>query len=177
MRVSNPMREFVRLVHGAVTCAATRRFGVAALICAAGPTLSACSMSVPVPGLGADDGATGTIKTASASPFSAEMDAEDWRRAKSALDTALDPQGNGAKVAWDNPKSGAKGAFVPLAQPYPKDDGICRAFSAHVEITGHPSRDLQSSACRRNGGEWIVGQITAVKARSESADAAPAKAC
>ena len=61
---------------------------------------------------------------------------EDWRRAKSALDTALDPQGNGASVAWDNPTSGAKGSFLPLAQPYPKDDGICRPFAAHLALKG-----------------------------------------
>jgi surface antigen len=88
------------------------------------------------------------------------MDGEDWRRAKSALDTALDPQGNGAQVTWDNPKSGAKGTFVPLAQPYPKDDGICRAFTARVDVQGRGSNVLRSSACRRNGGEWIVGKVT-----------------
>ena len=132
-----------------------------------GLTVSGCALPVAIPGMG-DEVPTGTIVHAVGSPFSSEMDVEDWRRAKSALDTALDPQGNGAKVAWDNPRSGAKGAFVPLAQPFPKDDGICRAFSARVEVQGHAPRSLKSSACRRNGGEWIVGRI--VPMADEKAD-------
>lgn len=162
------MRELLRIVHGAFQPHARRCIGVAGFTLASSLTASGCSMSIPVPGLGLDE-PTGTIKPAQASPFSAEMDVEDWRRAKSALDTALDPQGNGAKVAWENPLSGAKGAFVPLAQPFPKDDGICRAFTARVEIQGHGARMLRSSACRRNGGEWIVGRIVAAPAEAGSA--------
>jgi surface antigen len=156
------MREFFRIVHAVETRCPV---GVACLI--TGALLSACSLSVPVPGAGLDDTATGTIKHVG-SPFSAEMDAEDWRRAKSAMDTALDPQGNGARVAWENPLSGAKGAFVPLAQPYPNDDGICRAFTADVEIKGRSPQVLRSAACRRNGGEWIVGRIASVKPSKEA---------
>lgn len=122
-----------------------------------GLALSACSLSVPMAGLGADDGPTGSIKPTDRPSFAAEMDAEDWRRAKSALDTALDPQGNGASVAWANPQSGAKGAFVPIALAFPKDDKICRPFSANIALKGQSERALRSSACRRNGGEWVVG--------------------
>jgi surface antigen len=124
-----------------------------------GGLLAACSLTVPMNN-GTEDMPTGSIKrSANLSPFSAEMDAEDWRRAKSALDTALDPQGNGASVAWDNPTSGAKGSFMPMSQPYPKDDGICRPFTAHLNLKGEPERVVQSSACRVNSGDWIVGRI------------------
>ena len=122
-----------------------------------------CSLTVPMPGLGGDDLPTGSIKVKSGSPFASEMDAEDWRRAKSALDTALDPQGNGASVAWSNPETGTKGSFVPLAQPFPKDDGICRSFAVVLELKGQVGRSLRSSACRRNGGDWTVGKVTPAK--------------
>jgi surface antigen len=136
---------------------------VVAGIC--GQWLAACSLSVPM-GKGTEDIPTGTIKRAALSPFSAEMDAEDWRRAKSALDTALDPQGNGASVAWENPTSGAKGSFVPMAQPYPKDDGICRPFTAHLNLKGEPERVIASSACRVNSGDWIVGRVLPLSAKT-----------
>ena len=117
-------------------------------------------------GLGTDTMSTGSIKKASAiSPIAAEMDAEDWRRAKSALDTALDPQGNGARVAWENPLSGARGSFVPSSQPFPKEDGICRAFAAQLDIKGEGERQLRSSACRKNSGDWIVGEVTTMASR------------
>lgn len=160
------MREFLRIVHAALPARSAGLFARISFLAMGGALASACSM--PVPGLSLDEGPTGAIKSPVTSPFSAEMDGEDWRRAKSALDTALDPQGNGAKVAWDNPQSGAKGAFIPLAQPYPKDDGICRAFTARIETKGRDARSLRSSACRRNGGDWIVGKITPVSDKGET---------
>jgi surface antigen len=135
----------------------SRIAAVAAAVCG-GFALMGCSLTVPM-GAAVDNTATGSIK--SGSPFSAEMDGEDWRRAKSALDTALDPQGNGAAVAWDNPGSGAKGSFVPLGQVYPKGDGICRPFAAHLQLKGQPEAVLHSSACRVNSGDWVVGHVDA----------------
>ena len=154
------MRELVLNPYGAFLNRARQRLYrlLAAATCCTVAT--GCSLTVPLPGLGSDTTPTGSIKAASGSPFASEMDAEDWRRAKSAMETALDPQGNGASVGWSNPQSGAKGAFVPLAQPYPKDDGICRAFSAVLEFKGNMGRKLRSSACRRNGGDWVVGAVT-----------------
>lgn len=166
------MRELLRIFYAALWTFGRLHLCRIGSLAAGASLLSACSLSVPLPGLGSSDGETGSIKPAAVSPFSAEMDVEDWRRAKSALDTALDPQGNGAKVAWDNPTSGAKGSFVPLAQPFPKGDGICRAFTARVEIQGKGTRESRSSACRRNGGEWIVGQVSAV---SDKAAESPTK--
>lgn len=113
-------------------------------------------------GLGTDDAPTGSIKPIERSALSAEMDAEDWRRAKSALDTALDPQGNGASVRWENPVSGSKGSFIPVAQAFPKDDAICREFAAQLVLKGRSGRAFRSSACRKNGGEWMLGSIKPV---------------
>jgi len=86
------------------------------------------------------------------------MDAEDWRRAKGALGLALDPQGNGEAVNWDNPKSGAKGAFTPLGPAKAVDDRICRSFQASVG-GALPENALKGSACRSKDGEWMIGQI------------------
>ena len=126
-----------------------------------------CALTVPMGAATPDEAPTGSIKPLGhPSPFSSQLDAEDWRRAKSALDTALDPQGNGASVAWANPASGAKGSFVPLAQVYPKGDGICRRFAAHIDMKGAPEAALQSTACRVNSGDWVVGQVSALPAKT-----------
>ncbi len=70
---------------------------------------------------------------------------------------ALDPQGNGAAVSWDNPQSGVKGSF-PGRRPLPAADEICRAFIANVQTQTQPKR-LQGTACRPSGGEWAVRDI------------------
>lgn len=139
-----------------------------ALLALCGGWLAGCALTVPMGSAVTDDVPTGTIKPAEhPSPFSPGMDAEDWRRAKSALDTALDPQGNGASVSWANPASGARGSFVPLAQVYPKGDGICRSFAAHVAVRGGAETVLHSSACRVNSGDWVVGQVSAAPDRKD----------
>ncbi len=120
-------------------------------------------------GVGVDREPTGTIAKASVkktamssdmiSPLSHNLDVEDWRRARAALATALDPQGNGATVAWDNPQSGRKGAFIPVAAPYPVDGQVCRAFIAKIE--GAEAREsVQGSACRTGGtDDWNVQDV------------------
>ena len=113
-----------------------------------------------------DDVVTGSIakpKTPPVSPISSQLDAEDWRRARAALGTALDPQGNGATVAWDNPQSGRRGTFVPVAAPYPIDGQVCRAFIAKIE-TGDPKESVQGSACRTSGtDDWDVKDVRPFK--------------
>jgi surface antigen len=157
------MRELVSESYGAFWAVSRQSLCRVCVAVAAATVLNGCSITVPMPGLGSDDLPTGSIKPVSAAPFVSELDAEDWRRAKSALETALDPQGNGASVLWSNPQSGAKGSFVPVTQPYPKDDGICRTFTAVVETKGQTGRTLRSSACRRNGGEWVINKVTPVQ--------------
>ena len=45
---------------------------------------------------------------------------------------ALDPQGPGTQVSWDNPATTRKGTFTPTGAPFVKNDEICRDFSAHL---------------------------------------------
>lgn len=119
--------------------------------------LGGCSAAIPLPAIIASkQDVTGSI--AQANPISTAMDAEDWRRAKGALGLALDPQGNGEAVNWDNPKSGAKGAFTPLGPAKAVDDRICRSFQASVG-GALPANSLKGSACRSKDGEWMIGQI------------------
>ena len=131
--------------------------GILAL-CSAG-----CSMSFPMTSLVAEEPTeTASIAPKVISPLSNELGVEDWRRAKAAMATALDPQGNGSQVSWDNPESTMKGTFTPVGQPFVKDDEICRAFLANV--TGQMSNaSLQGMACRPSGGEWAIKDVKPIK--------------
>ncbi len=97
------------------------------------------------------------------SPLSPGLDAEDWRRARAALATALDPQGSGAQVRWDNPDSGAKGFFGASGNAFLIKDDICRLFVAGVGIKAQDDKAaedwMQGSACRTAPGEWDIKDV------------------
>jgi surface antigen len=138
------------------------RAGAALGLLAVALGLCGCATSIPLPAFISPDDVTGSIR-APISPLSSALDAEDWRRAKSALAVALDPQGNGAPVSWDNPTSGAKGSFKPVALAYAQDGLICRAFEA--DIGGKvPARQVTGLGCRDKTGEWDVSQVRPLKA-------------
>jgi surface antigen len=131
--------------------------GAVALTCAA------CSLSFPMTSLVNDEPSSTAATTPKAiSPLSAELGEEDWRRAKAALSVALDPQGSGAQVSWDNPDTALKGFFTPDGQPFVKNDEICRAFVARVSGQLVAS-SLQGTACRPSGGEWAITEIKPAK--------------
>lgn len=118
-----------------------------------------CATGIPLPSLMAktsSDDVTGSIR--GTSPLSNTLDQEDWRRARGAMGLALDPQGNGSPVTWENPQSKARGSFTPVGQAKAVDDKICRAFIA--ELGGSlKSEQLQGDACRDRSGEWNVGKV------------------
>lgn len=134
-----------------------RRIRAIAALAAAAAT-SGCAVSVPVGGLGMTDDVTGSIPHRP----SLALEGEDGRRALAALGTALDPQGAGTPVNWDNPTSGAKGAFTPLGHAYPKEAKICRAFKAEIHEAGD-ERTLHGTACAEKGGEWAVTDVKSLK--------------
>jgi surface antigen len=120
----------------------------------------ACSMTLPITSLVDEPATTASVARRAVSPLSPDLGAEDWRRAKAAV--ALDPQGSGAKVSWDNPDTTLKGAFTPVGQPFVKSDEICRAFIA--TISGQAiSSSLQGTACRPSGGEWAIKDVKPFK--------------
>ncbi len=98
------------------------------------------------------DDVTGSIVAPSLSEL---LTSEDWRRAHAALDTALDPQGAGTRVSWDNPDSGAKGTFTPVGLPYPADSKVCRGFMAEV-ASDKGARNMAGTACADRSGEWAI---------------------
>jgi surface antigen len=128
---------------------------------------SACSYSFGVAGLDEEEPeATGTIAPIVATPLSPDLNEEDWRRAKAALSVALDPQGPGTQVSWDNPETSMKGTFTPTGTPFVKNDEICRTFSAH--LSGPTSASLQGTACRPSGEEWAIKEIKPAKGEAKN---------
>ena len=136
--------------------AARSSAGRLALAIALAGSAGACSF--PVPSLVSAAETTGSISPRVISPLSAELGAEDWRRAKGAMAVALDPQGNGSPVTWDNPGTGLKGTFTPVGQPFVKGDEICRAFLAGLNGQA-TSSSLQGTACRLSGQEWAIKDV------------------
>lgn len=92
------------------------------------------------------------------SPLSDHLGPEDIRRAHGAMALALDPQGNGSPVSWDNAESKSSGRFTPVALPFLKDDEICRAFLTTIR-TEMEQRSLQGTACRLSGGDWTIKDL------------------
>lgn len=127
-------------------------------------SLNACSMALPTASPLAiwrdtSQDATNTIQSSRApAPLSRALDPEDWRRASAALGTALDPQGDGSAVNWDNPQTNAKGSFTAVGQAYPADGKICRAFIAEVGAKDS-HENLQGTACREKAAEWTLAEV------------------
>ena len=119
--------------------------------------LAGCSMAFPISPLmwpGSKEDGTGVVPKSSLAGL---LEAEDMRRAKAALSTALDPQGNGLLVGWDNPDSGNKGSFTPVGKPFPLEAGICRVFFAEVDYKGD-EHALRGTACSEKPGEWTIAE-------------------
>lgn len=90
--------------------------------------------------------------------FGRGLDEEDWRRAHAALSVALDPQGNGQPVKWDNPATAAHGAISPAGLPYVAHDEVCRDFTASV-VTKGGSRSLRGTGCKPSGAGWLLKRV------------------
>ncbi|MCJ2035025.1 RT0821/Lpp0805 family surface protein [Methylobacterium sp. J-068] len=90
--------------------------------------------------------------------FGHDLGAEDWRRASAALAVALDPQGNGRPVKWDNPETTLRGSINPTGLPYVSNDLVCRDFLASV-IAPAGSRFVRGTGCKPSGGEWTLTRV------------------
>jgi surface antigen len=134
---------------------------------AASLALSCCGCAMVAPlNSDVDLQATGAIASANAvsapqkpkTALPAALDEEDVRRALGALGIALDPQGNGATVRWDNPVSKAHGFVTPVGYAYPESGLICRKFSARFESNAG-SENASGAACRGKAADWSVTEI------------------
>jgi surface antigen len=133
----------------------------AAVLAAA--SCGACSMTFPMSSLVSEEPATTqSVAPRITSPLSPELGEEDWRRAKAAMAVALDPQGSGTQVSWDNPDTAMRGTFTPVGQPFVNSDEICRAFLATV-VGQASTASLQGTACRPSGEEWAIKDVKPFK--------------
>ncbi len=106
--------------------------------------------------------ATGSVEPAAPRSFGPDLSAEDWRRAHAALGVALDPQGNGQPVKWDNPDSRMRGMVNPTGSPYVRNDEICRNFLASV-VGPEGQRFVRGTGCRPSGGAWELKSLKVSK--------------
>lgn len=122
--------------------------------------LGGCSLTMHLASLQDDSDSTASI-TRPISPLDPSLDEEDWRRAQAALSLAVDPQGSGQPVNWDNPASKRKGTFAASGNLVLVDNTICRPFTATIQHAGIASREIrhQGQACRIGPGEWALRQV------------------
>jgi surface antigen len=152
-------RRVYKVVGDGSEAAKLRRLLGPVLAVAVSALTGACGVTFPMASLVPDAETTSSVTPARfTSPLSPELGEEDWRRAKGALAVALDPQGSGSSVSWDNPDTEIKGHFAPVGQPFVKTDEICRAFLAGV-ATRTATTSLQGTACRPSGGEWAITSV------------------
>jgi surface antigen len=141
------------------------------IILGAGFLAGACSITLPMfalPGSAAPEPVLTTASIplrpmASATQpglpsLSDHLGPEDMRRASGAMALALDPQGNGSPVSWDNGESKSAGRFTPVGGPFLKDDEVCRAFLTQI-ATQMDKHALQGTACRPSGGDWAIRDL------------------
>ncbi len=145
---------------------------------------SGCSLTMHLPGFSSEEEVSATHSIAPAAPaFPVPLDDEDWRRVNAALALAVDPQGAGLPVNWDNPASKRRGTIEPSGSLAVVGHTVCRPFKAKV-IDGSkpklaPVETLHTGqACRTGPGEWAMrdvktGNATA-QARAEEQKLPPA---
>ncbi len=138
----------------------SRALAWTSLICLA-LTTGGCNSLGPMASLTVDEDVTGSISTAMPNPEAPPLPAlstQDWTIARMALASALDPQGTGAVVSWENPASGARGAMTPVGATYAADGQTCRAFLAEI-VSKAPVQRLQGRGCRTGDGQWAVSDL------------------
>ncbi len=126
-----------------------------------GSTLAGCSFSIPsLTAKPARGETTGSISPAPAArKLFPDLGPEEDRRARAALAVALDPQGNGKPVKWDNPESGIAGEVAASGAPFVEADEICRAFTTSLEPVAGSRKRAEGTACRASADDWILRRL------------------
>jgi surface antigen len=133
-----------------ITLLLARLGAIAAIAC----PLAACSFALPSL-MPQPAETTGSVKSPERRLFR-DLGDEDWRRAKGALAVALDLQGNGRPVKWDNPDTKAGGAVAPLGGPFVLSNDICRRYRATLTRPDGEPRSTEGKACRVESDEWEI---------------------
>lgn len=146
-----------------------RRIGLLAALAASALTsslLAGCSGPILTFRADAAEGPSEPVSTGSISKppksFGSDLDQEDWRRAHAAMGVALDPQGNGRPVRWDNPETAMRGSISPTGLPYVSNDEVCRDFLASV-VGSTSSRFVRGTGCKPSGGAWWLKRVRTAK--------------
>ncbi|MGH1570213.1 RT0821/Lpp0805 family surface protein [Methylobacterium sp. P31] len=137
-----------------------------AALCGCGQPLLVFRGETAPPRVAEEPAVTGSIEKRPVS-FGDDLAEEDWRRARAALTVALDPQGNGRPVKWDNPETGLHGTVNPTGLPYVAEDLICRNFLASI-IGPERSRFVRGTGCKPSGGAWALKRIQAATGSKHS---------
>jgi surface antigen len=132
-----------------------------ASVAALGSTLAGCSFSIPsLTAKSAPGETTGSIAPAPAArKLFPDLGPEEDRRARAALAVALDPQGNGKPVKWDNPESGIAGEVAASGAPFVEADEICRAFTTSFEPAAGARKRAEGMACRVSADDWVLRRL------------------
>lgn len=131
---------------------------------------SGCSLSMKLPSFQSEPEMTASVTPATV-PLSPHLDAEDWRRAQAAFSLAVDPQGSGQVVNWENPATKRKGSFIPAGNLVLADNTVCRPFRATLVEPGN-SKPVETHhagrACRTGPGEWAMREVVPEEAVTAS---------
>lgn len=76
-----------------------------------------------------------------------------------AIQRALEHDVSGAPVEWHDPIDGANGSVVPVLTEHSPLYGWCREFRERMQIAAR-DYDLIGTACRGQGGMWLVKEVT-----------------
>lgn len=120
-----------------------------------------CSLSMKLPSFQSEPEMTASVTPATV-PLSPHLDAEDWRRAQAAFSLAVDPQGSGQVVNWENPATKRKGSFIPAGNLVLAENTVCRPFRATLveQANGKPVETHHlGRACRTGPGEWAMREV------------------
>jgi len=80
----------------------------------------------------------------------------DWQLVGETLAATLDSAADGESRGWENDKSGARGRMTVLGSET-RGDVTCRRLRVEATAKGSSSSH-QYRFCRREGGDWAVGQ-------------------
>lgn len=76
-----------------------------------------------------------------------------------AIQAALEHRVSGTEVAWHDSASDAGGTVEPVLTEHSPRFGWCREFREHLHVSDR-DYDLLGTACRDQGGAWLVKEVT-----------------
>lgn len=117
-----------------------------------------CSYSYKLGSLFGEDKEAAAASSATIAKPAETAQESDLALAKAAAAELLAKGGKDASAAWENPRTGARGAVTPIAASYSKDGFVCRDFLAS-HVMGDTESWFQGGACRIHGGRWEVRDI------------------